>query len=602
MKTQGTWFMAAALCLAGCPLGASAFDAATALAIPATAMPSQRLAALAEHYYDEQARFEPVNASMNGDNRFDDKLPMTIMPAVRARQFAMLHDVLEQLGRVDRSKLAPADMTTFDCLSYEVNNQLRFEALRDYLLPMHQMDSLPVLLANFGRGDGAQPLQTVAHYEAYLKRVAALPAWIDAAIANMRVGMKSGVVQPKALVLALLPQIKTLAAAPVDQSAYTVPVRQLPAAFTVAQKGRLTAAYRETVRVDVLPALRRLAQFLETEYLPAARSTDGWGSLPDGSNWYRAWVASHTSSSLSPDEIHRMGLADMERINTELAKLAGRVGYAGPAAGLPRWLARQPQSRPFKSEDEVLKAYRAMNARIVPLLPQLFATLPKAQLEIRPEPALSRASASDHYTAPARDGSRPGVFWVVVNDPGQYASTRMTPLFLHEGHPGHHFQLARQQELPIPSFRQLGGPNAYLEGWALYAETLGHELGLYQDPHAYAGYLTLDMVRAARLVVDTGLHAKGWTREQTISFLVEKAGNTEEEARNATERHMAMPAQALSYKVGATKIMELRQRAQTALGPKFSLARFHDAVLAEGALPLALLETRMNAWIAAQSK
>jgi uncharacterized protein (DUF885 family) len=250
----------------------------------------------------------------------------------------------------------------------------------------------------------------------------------------------------------------------------------------------------------------------------------------------------------------------------------------------------------------VLQAYRDLNARILPKLPQLFASTPKAPLEIRPEPALSRATASDHYTLAASDGSRPGVFWAVIPDATKYGSTRMTALFLHEGMPGHHFQLSKQQELPLPAFRKFGLVNAYSEGWGLYAESLGKELGLYDDPNAYAGFLILDLRRAARLVVDTGLHAKGWSREQTIRYLVDVVGESEADARNATERYMAWPGQALSYKVGALKLMELRQRAATALGPKFSLARFHDVVLASGALPLGLLEAKLDAWITEQAK
>jgi uncharacterized protein (DUF885 family) len=305
---------------------------------------------------------------------------------------------------------------------------------------------------------------------------------------------------------------------------------------------------------------------------------------------------------MTPDEIHRIGLAEVARITAELAKLAPKLGYTGTPSGLPRWLAAQPKYRPFKTEDDVLKAYRELNARILPKLPALFGSMPKAPLELRAEPPLSRDTASDHYTGAAADGSRPGIFWAVIPDPAAYGSTKMAALLLHEGNPGHHFQLSKQQELPVPKFRKFGGNNAYVEGWALYAETLGKELGLYQDPNAYAGFLMLEMRRAARLVVDTGLHAKGWTREQTISYLVDEAGDTRDDAVNATERYMAWPGQALGYKVGALKIMELRLRAEKALGSKFRLAAFHDAVLAEGTLPLGLLETRINAWIAQQAK
>lgn len=591
-----------AVILASAGLGGVQPRAMAAESAIAESAAAHALAALADKYYEAQARFEPLNATFAGDNRFDDLLPMTIVPAVRARQYAMLHEVHEELTRIDRSKLSPADATTFDILAFELGALLRMEPFKDYLMPMTHMDSLPVVLANFGGGQGSQPLTTVAQYNAYLKRIAALPQWIDAAIGNMRVGMRDKVVLPKALVLSLLPQIKALAGATVDKSDFSTPIRQFPAGFGTGDKARLKGAYNNAVRERVLPSLRKLAVFLENDYLPAARESAGWGALPDGALWYQNWVAVQTTSNLAPDEIHRIGLAEVARIHGELAKLGPKLGYSGAPAGLPRWLAQQDKYRPFKTEDDVLQAYRDINARLQAKLPTLFATLPKAPLEIRAEPPLSRDTASDHYTGAAADGSRPGMFWAVIPDPAAYASTKMTALFLHEGNPGHHFQLSKQQELPVPKFRKFGGNNAYIEGWALYAESLGKEMGLYDDPNAYAGFLLLDLRRAARLVVDTGLHAKGWSREQTIAYLVDEAGDTRADAINATERYMAWPGQALGYKVGALKIGELRERAAKALGPRFKLAQFHDAVLAEGSLPLGLLETRINDWIARQGK
>ncbi|HEU4776382.1 MAG TPA: DUF885 domain-containing protein [Telluria sp.] len=591
-----------AMALAGAGLSGMAPRALAAETGIAESAAAHALAALADKYYEAQARFEPLNATFSGDNRFDDLLPMTIAPAVRARQYAMLHEVHEALTRIDRSKLAPADATTFDILAYELSAQLRMEPFKDYLMPMTHMDSVPVVLANFGSGQGSQPLTTVAQYDAYLKRIAALPQWIDAAIANMRIGMRDKIVLPKALVLGLLPQIKALAGASVDKSDFVAPLSHFPASFGAGDKARLKGAYNNAVRERVLPSLRKLAVFLENDYLPAARETAGWNALPDGALWYQNWVAVQTTSNLAPDEIHRIGLAEVGRIHGELAKLGPKLGYSGAPSGLPRWLAQQEKYRPFKTEEDVLKAYRDINARLQAKLPALFATLPKAPLEIRSEPPLSRDTASDHYTGAAADGSRPGMFWAVIPDPAGYASTKMTALFLHEGNPGHHFQLSKQQELPVPKFRKFGGNNAYIEGWALYAESLGKEMGLYDDPNAYAGFLMLELRRAARLVVDTGLHAKGWTREQTITYLIDEAGDTRPDAINATERYMAWPGQALGYKVGALKIQELRDRAAKALGPRFKLAEFHDAVLAEGSLPLGLLETRINAWIAQQAK
>ncbi|QYF92289.1 DUF885 domain-containing protein [Massilia sp. PAMC28688] len=601
MAAIRTIFLAAVLGSTSIAASAAA-QAEKPVAAVQAASAARQLAAIAERYYDEKARMEPLNATFFGDNRFDHLLPMTLVPAQRARMFAFLHDTREALMGVDRSKLDGTDVTSFDLLVYEINDALRFEPWRDHLMPMNHMDAVPVVVANFGGGQGSQPIKTVAEYEAYLARVAALPEWIDAAISNMRVGMQEKLVLPRALVVSLLPQIKTLAAATLEKSDYYTPIHNMPAGVDVGEKARLKGAYGQAIAGKVLPALGRLARFLENEYLPAARDSAGWGGLPNGAQWYRAWVASNTTTAMSPDEIHRIGLDEMARINAEFKKVGRRIGYVGKPQLLTSWMLAQERYRPFKSEEQVLQAYRDINARVVPKLPQLFATLPKAPLEIRPEPPLSRATASDHYTLPAVDGSRPGIFWAVINDPTRYGSTLMTSLFLHEGHPGHHFQLAKQQDLPLPRFRKNGGHNAYVEGWALYAETLGREMGLYDDANAYAGHLMLDMRRAARLVVDTGLHAKGWTREQTITFLMEQAGDSEADARNATERYMAWPAQALGYKVGAMKIMALRQQAAAALGPQFNLARFHDAVLAEGSLPLGMLEAKMHAWIAEQGR
>jgi uncharacterized protein (DUF885 family) len=302
---------------------------------------------------------------------------------------------------------------------------------------------------------------------------------------------------------------------------------------------------------------------------------------------------------MSADAIHALGLSEVARIQQQFAVLGPKLGYDGPPAGLPKWMAAQPQYMPFKSDQEILEVYQQLDARLSSKLPALFTLVPRAPLEERLEPELTRATASDHYTAPSTDGTRPGIFWSVVNDPRTYDSTKMTSLFLHEGRPGHHFQIALNLEKPKPDFRRFGFNNAYVEGWALYAETLGREMGLYDDPAPYFGHLNSELLRAARLVVDTGMHAKGWSREQAIAYLRETNGYSEDVARNAIERYMAWPGQALGYKVGALKIAELRQRATKALGPKFSLPAFHAVVIGDGSMPLAVLEDRVDRWIAA---
>lgn len=559
-----------------------------------------QLADLADRYYLELAHFDPIGATVNGDNRFDGEMSMTISAAVRTKHFAALHEEQAELMRIDRSKLSSTDQITYDALAYDINAALSLESFPDHLLPLNHMDAMPVTLSVFASGQGAVPLKTVANYQDFHKRLAALPQWIDVAMANMRTGMSKGIVLPKALVVSLLPQLKGLANEGLDKSAYMAPVRNLPESFTAFEKSKFTNAYRDTVGNHVLPSLKKLTAFIETEYLPAARDTAGWGALPDGANWYKAWSAIQTTTTLSAEEIHQVGLAQMERITAEYAKLAPKLGYTGEPAGLFRWATAQPQNRPFKTEEDVLAFYRDLNGKVMAKMPAYFATMPKAALAIKAEPPITRDTASNHYEPASVDGSRPGVFWAVIHDPLKHATTGMTTLFLHEGVPGHHFQIAKQQELALPTFRKFGFYNAFVEGWALYAETIGYEIGLYDDPNARLGTLKADMTRAARLVVDTGLHAKGWTREQTIAFLRDKAGDSEEAAKNATERYMAWPAQALGYKIGALKIQELRKRASDKLGAKFNLARFHDAVLVNGSLPLAVLDTKINEWIATQ--
>jgi uncharacterized protein (DUF885 family) len=558
----------------------------------------QRLAQLAETYYEQQALFEPLSATFNGDNRFDDQLPRTLEPSVRTQQLAFWRQVAGQLHGIARDQLSVEQQLSYDVLEYELKTALDLAQFPDWLLPISHMDSVPVVLANFASGQAEQALRTVADYEMYLRRISQLPRWIDQAIRNMREGLRQQVVPSHAIVAAALPQFRQLLSDSAETQAYFVPVKHFPGTFSRQDRKRLSGQYRSAIEKNILPSLRRLETYLRQEYLPASRNSTGWQDLPNGSKWYEAWVRYQTTTAMKPDEIHAIGLQEVARIQHEFIALGPKLGYTGEPNGLPGWIATQDKYRIFKSEAEILDAYRAINAKVIEKLPMLFSRLPKAALEIRPEPEISRLTASDHYSSPAIDGSRPGVFWAVINDPTQYSTTEMTTLFLHEGQPGHHFHLALMQELQLPKFRKFGGNNAFTEGWALYAETLGHEMGLYEnDPNAYLGHLTDELLRAARLVVDTGMHAKGWSREKTIAYLQTTLGYDEAAARNATERYMVSPGQALGYKIGSLKIMELRQRATAALESKFDLREFNDAILADGTLPLSLLEAKMNIWI-----
>jgi uncharacterized protein (DUF885 family) len=580
---------------AAVPAKAAVSDVVNHVANPSQA--GKQLDVLADQYYDALAKFEPVGATESGDGRFDDQIGMSIAPRVRARQFALYHGYQQRLRAIARASLNPKGQINYDILDYELASQLKFEKFPEHLLPINQMDSMPVTLANYAGGQAGQSLTTVKGYKAYLSRLNQLPAWIDQAIANMREGMKQGITEPKAAMVSALPQFQKLVSATPEASIFYTPITNLPAAFSNADKKSLTAAYRASIDTKLSPALARLATFLEKEYIPAARTSTGWSALPGGMDWYLARVASQTTTTMTPEEIHATGLSEVARIQREFAIVGPKMGYTGPASGLPNWVAAQDKYRPFTTDKQVIDAYRALDAKLRTKLPKLFTLVPKAPLDLRLEPELSRATASDHYTAPAADGSRPGVFWSVVNDPKQYGSTGMVTLFLHEGQPGHHFHIALLQELNLPNFRKFGGNNAFTEGWALYAETLGKEMGLYDKPEDYFGHLNDEMLRAVRLVVDTGMHAKGWTREQSIQYMKDTLGYTDV-AKSETERYMVWPGQALGYKIGALKIAQLRARATAALGDKFSLPAFHQVVLGDGTLPLSLLEAKVDRWIA----
>jgi uncharacterized protein (DUF885 family) len=517
------------------------------------------------------------------------------------KQFALYHKMQKQLQGIARDKLSERGQLNYDVLAFEIGAMLDLEPFPEHLLPLNQFDNVPSTLANYASGTGSQPLSTPKQYRAYLGRLNQLPGWIDQAIANMKEGMRQGVVLPTALTAKMLPQFQQLRSATPDASIFYTPVNIMPAQFSSKDKQELTAGYRQAVG-RIGPALDRLARFIENDYLPAGRSTAGYGALPNGQAWYQARIRHNTNLPLTPGEIHALGLKEVARIRQQMAELAPKLGYTGPAQGLSQWMRDQDKFKPFKTDAQVLDAYRKIYATVEAKLPQYFRLLPKARLELQPEPELTRATASDHYTPPAADGSHPGVFWVVVNDPQKYNDVGMVSLLMHEGVPGHHLHAALLKELPLPDFRKFDTEHfnaaAYTEGWGLYSETLGKEFGLYEEPQFYYGHLNDELLRAARLVVDTGMHAQGWSREQAIAYMMDTLGYSEQRATNQIERYMAWPGQALSYKIGALKILELRAKAQQALGPKFSYPAFHEVVMGEGTLPLPILQERVERWIA----
>jgi uncharacterized protein (DUF885 family) len=571
-------------------LGPTAWRLASAATAPAPTSASGRLAALADGYYESSLVLFPMEATENlGDPKYEAAFEIDIAPAHRARQRQLYRRTLAGLRAIDPAQLSADERLTHGLLQYEAQDRLdRMASYPYHLTPVGHMDSVPVRLAQWASGKAAQPMSTAANYDHFLERLRKLPAWIDQAMANMRQGMASGIVQPRPLVERALPQLEALL--PAD-----------PLASPEADRKRIIAAYRATVLKSVIPAVQRLRTFMAEQYLPKARTTAGIGALPGGRDWYRTLVRSSTTTTLAPQEIHELGLKEVARIRGEMEQVKARFGFDGDLDSFLKSLDTRRELTPFRTEEDVLAAFRALHERVKKDLPRLFERAPKAAMDVRIVEPIRRATASDHYVPPATDGSRPGAFYAVVMDPAKYRTVKMTALYLHEGQPGHHYHMASQQELQVPKFRKSGWYDAYGEGWALYAESLGRELGLYDnDPAAYLGRLLMELHRGLRLVVDTGLHDMGWTREQTIAFLREKEGSTEDEARRATERYMAWPGQALAYKVGELKILQLRERARQQLGARFDIRAFHTQVLGEGSMPLSMLEAKIDRWIAAQ--
>jgi|JI10StandDraft_1071094.scaffolds.fasta_scaffold29687_4 uncharacterized protein (DUF885 family) len=566
--------------------------------VDARLAPEQQLKKLGDEYFERGLALNPLSGSfLLGEARFEDKLAIDIAPAHIARDKALQKWALNQTAAIDVSELAVKDQLTLTLLRHQAQTRLDGHAFPGYLMPIDQYGGLPVLLAQFATGQSVQPLKTVRNYQNFLKRLEAIPAWNAQAIANMRSGITKGVVLPRPIIERAIETMRPLAVSGVTKHPYYVPVHQFPAHFTAAQKAQLTQAYTRAIRDRLQPSLSGLVNFMQQEYLNNGRSSAGISALPDGDKWYAYAVRLHTTTDTTPEEVHQLGLAEVARIRSAMERIKSQVKFDGTLTEFLKVYPNLPQFRPFITDQEVLDAFEAINQKVKLALPALFSTTPNAKLVIRAEPELTKATASAHYESPTPDGLRPGTFYAVIMDPKEYSTGEMTSLLLHEGQPGHHFHIAGQQELPLPNFRKYDWITAYGEGWALYAETLGHEMGLYEDSDALLGHLNLELLRAVRLVTDTGLHAKGWTREKTIHYMMDVQGLTEMEARRATERYMADPGQALAYKIGALKIRALRDRAQSALGPKFSYAEFHNQVLADGALPLSLLEAKVEQWI-----
>jgi uncharacterized protein (DUF885 family) len=567
----------------------------------AAATPRSPLGAFYERYWEQQSRLDPMAATGQGDNRFNDLLPNDQTPEFRERLRAFYADSLRQIESLDRSGLPDDEKVTSEIFIYEMKQRLEGLKLRTWMMPTNQFEGLPLTLGQYGSGQGMQPFKTVKDYDDWLKRVHGFVAWSDSAMDNFRAGMNAGVVLPKALVVKMIPQVrgKDIVVTDPTESLFYGPIRRLPSSFSPEDKSRLTEAYKKAILTDIVPTYRKWGDFLQNEYLPRAGSHSGVSAIPGGAAIYAHGVSVWTTTSKTPDEIHAIGLAEVARLRTEMERVKGEAGFKGDLKSFFEYLKTDPKFFPYRSEKEVLDAYRQIQARIEPNLKKMFGRTPITPFEVRQTEAFRAASASAEYVQGSPDGTRPGIFYVPILDPAKKSVSGSESLFLHEAIPGHHYQVSLQQEnRALPKFRQFAWYGAMGEGWALYAESLGKELGLYTDPYQYLGALGAETHRAIRLVVDTGLHTGKMTRDEAIEYMLANESISREGATSEIERYMAVPGQALSYKIGALKIKELRARYEARLGSAFSLPDFHDELLRDGAMPLASLEAKMEAWAA----
>lgn len=567
---------------------------------PPTPTASAGLAELFDRFWEQQSRLDPMSATAQGDNRYNDQLPNDQTPEFREGLTLFYEESLKQLETFDRAKLIDDDRVSYDIFAYEMKTRLAGLKLNAWMMPTNQFNGLPLTLGQYGSGEGIQPFKTVKDYDDWIARVHGFVAWTDGAIDNFKKGAKAGVVLPKALVTKMIPQLraKDIVVTDPTKSLFYGPIKRMPDSFSAADKERLTAAYKKMILTDIAPSYRKLADFLEREYLPKATAKSGINALPGGPEMYAYDVPFWTTTSKTPDEIHATGEAEVARLRAEMERVKTETGFKGDLKAFFDYLNSDKKFMPYKTAAEVLDAFRGIQAKIEPNLPKMFGRKPQTPFEIRQTEAFRAASASAEYNQGSPDGSRPGVFYVPIVDATKFNTTSgMESLFLHEAIPGHHYQVSLQQEnKTLPRFRRFAWYGAMGEGWALYSESLGKELGLYTDPYQYMGALGDEAHRAIRLVVDTGIHTGALTREKAIEYMMANEAISKDGATKEVERYMAEPGQALSYKIGALKIQELRARYEKQLGAKFSLAAFHDELLKDGVMPLAVLEKKMDAW------
>ncbi|RTZ07749.1 DUF885 domain-containing protein [Flavobacterium bomense] len=558
----------------------------------------QDFSSLTENYFDDKNAMNPLDATQSGQNQYNDQLQFEMTDSFRKSQEAFFNKYQTALKGFAIEDLSEEEKNSYEIIKWEVEIGKDLLKQPTNLLPVHQFWGTHLTMGQFAGGTGAQPFKTEQDYTNFLKRMDKYAVWIDSAMVYMKKGMAKGVVLPKSLTVKLIPQFAEMATPKIEDNLFYSSIILLPTTFPDRIKNELTAKYTATINNKLIPQYKKMADFLNKEYLPASRATSGIGSLPFGKELYATYVKQWTTTDMTPEQIHELGLKEVARLNAEMEKVKTQVGFKGTLLEFFEVVRNKKELKPFTKPEEVIANFQSIYTRIKPNVDKLFALQPKTKFEIRRTEAFREKTASAEYNQGTADGSRPGIFYVPIPDVANYNMYGDEDLFLHEAVPGHHFQISLQQENEnLPDFRKFNWFGAYGEGWALYTESLGKELGLYQDPYQYFGMLGNEMHRAVRLVVDTGLHSKGWTRAQAIQYSLANEAESEASIIPEIERYMAIPGQALSYKIGQLKILELRKKAETKMGAKFDIKKFHEKVLESGVMPLAILENKINAWI-----
>ena len=545
----------------------------------------------------------PISALFRGDLRYADRFGDYISDDYFAAEIAASQADLARLNAIPRAALSAQDQVAYDVFKWQTELGLRGMSPEIMALtvvrPIDHFFGFHTFFPDISSGEGAAPFKTLADYENNLKRIDGYVTILDRSIGRFREGMASGVVQPRLVVDNVIGQLDTQIGMGVADSVFMGPLKKFPTEISAADQARLRSDYAAAVKDKILPAYVRLRDFLKKEYRPAAREGVGLAHMKGGDTLYTFLIEQNTTLPLTADEVHATGLREVERIKGEMEKVKTQVGYKGT---LPQFFEHLRTDPKFKvaTKQELTDGYYAIGKKVDLRIGELFSTIPKSPLEIRPVPAYrEKNDAGGSYQQGTPDGSRPGIFYFNTYDLPSRTTPGMETLYLHEGSPGHHFQISLAQENEaLPSFMRFGGNTAFVEGWALYAETLGPRIGMLTDPYQYFGHLNDQMLRAMRLVVDTGLHSKKWTRDQAIAYMLDNSSMSRTDAVSEVERYIAIPGQALAYMTGRLKIQELRDRAERELGPKFDIREFHAQVLMTGALPLAVLEAKIDRWIA----